>query len=278
MHFPRLPDWLIYAAVVLALLIAAIGRQERADAPPAPPITEAEGAVLAAASPFDPSVVVQVADKVEPGAGTAFSVAQSGVWVTARHVVEGCSQAAIVVGPGRGVAANVKIDPQAETAVLTTDGGAPPLPLALDLRLRRGERAFHMGFPQGRPGEASSRLLGRENLVVEGRGARTEPVLVWAETGRTDGLTGTLGGLSGAPALDDQGRVVGVTIAEAPRRGRIYTTAPETTARILGPRAAPAAGAGQATGGEAVNADNYGRVADDLRRGLRVAQVVCLTA
>jgi hypothetical protein len=130
-----------------------------------------------------------------------------------------------------------------------------------------------MGFPQGRPGEASSRLLGRENLVVQGRGARTEPVLVWAETGRTDGLKGTLGGLSGAPALDDQGRVVGVTIAEAPRRGRIYTTAPETTARVLtasGRRLAEPAAA-------AISADNYGRVADDLRRNLRVAQVVCLT-
>jgi S1-C subfamily serine protease len=274
MHFPRLPDWLIYAAVVVALLIAALGRQERTDAPPAPPTTEAEGAVLAAASPFDPSVVVQVGDKTEAGAGTAFSLSQSGVWITARHVVEGCSQAAILVGPGQGVAATVKIDPAAETAILTTDGGAAPLPLALDQRLRRGERAFHLGFPQGRPGEASSRLLGRENLVVQGRGARTEPVLVWAETGRTDGLKGTLGGLSGAPAIDDQGRVIGVTIAEAPRRGRIYTTSPETTARFLGERAHLAAGAQ----GQAVNADNYGRVADDLRRGLRIAQVVCLTA
>ncbi|HQT52064.1 MAG TPA: serine protease, partial [Phenylobacterium sp.] len=31
MLFPKLPDWLVYAAVVLALLIAAVGRQERAD-------------------------------------------------------------------------------------------------------------------------------------------------------------------------------------------------------------------------------------------------------
>jgi S1-C subfamily serine protease len=188
--------------------------------------------------------------------------------------VEGCSQAAIVVAPGRGVAAVVKIDPNAETAILTTDGGAPPLALGLTAGLRRGERAFHVGFPQGRPGEASSRLIGRENLVVQGRGARTEPVLVWAETGRTDGLTGTLGGLSGAPALDDQGRVVGVTIAEAPRRGRIYTTAPETTARTLAADGAPGAGSSAMT----ISADNYGRVADDLRRNLRVAQVVCLTA
>ncbi|HEX3886599.1 MAG TPA: serine protease [Phenylobacterium sp.] len=274
MHFPRLPDWLIYAVVVVGLLLAAVGRQERADAPPAPPPTsEAEGAALGPASPFDPSVVVEVSDKTEAGAGTAFSIAASGVWVTARHVVEGCSQAAIVVSPGRGVAASVRIDPRAETAILTTDGGAPPLPLGLAQRLRRGERAFHVGFPQGRPGEASSRLLGRENLVVEGRGARTEPVLVWAETGRTDGLKGTLAGLSGAPALDDQGRVVGVTIAEAPRRGRIYTTAPETTLRILtdaGRRFPDATG-------QPITADNYGRVADDLRRNLRVAEVVCLT-
>jgi S1-C subfamily serine protease len=274
MHFPRLPDWLIYAVVVVGLLLAAVGRQERADAPPAPPPTpEAEGAALGPASPFDPSVVVEVSDKTQAGAGTAFSIASSGVWVTARHVVEGCSQAAIVVSPGRGVAASVRIDPRAETAILTTDGGAPPLPLGLGQRLRRGERAFHVGFPQGRPGEASSRLLGRENLVVQGRGARTEPVLVWAETGRTDGLKGTLAGLSGAPALDDQGRVVGVTIAEAPRRGRIYTTAPETTLRTLadaGRRFSDAVG-------QPITADNYGRVADDLRRNLRVAEVVCLT-
>jgi serine protease Do len=275
MHFPRLPDWLIYAAVVVALLLAAVGRQERADAPPAPPPTPAaEGVALGPASPFDPAVVVEVAGKTEAGAGTAFSISPAGIWVTARHVVEGCSQAAIVVAPGRGVAATVRIDPNAETAILTTDGGAPSLPLGLGQRLRRGERAFHMGFPQGRPGEASSRLLGRENLVVRGRGARTEPVLVWAETGRTDGLKGTLGGLSGAPALDDQGRLVGVTIAEAPRRGRIYTTAPETTARTLAAisqRVPDAAG-------QPISADNYGRMADDLRRNLRVAQVVCLTA
>ena len=275
MHFPRLPDWLIYAAVVVALLIAAVGRQERVDAPPAPPpVPAAEGVALGPASPFDPAVVVEVADKTEPGAGTAFSIASSGVWMTARHVVEGCREAAIVVSPGRGVAASVKIDPNAETAILTTEGGVQPLALGLTARLRRGERAFHLGFPQGRPGEASSRLLGRENLMVHGRGARTEPVLVWAETGRTDGLKGTLGGLSGAPALDDQGRVIGVTIAEAPRRGRIYTTAPETTARILATAGKPPAD----VAAQPITAENYGRVADELRRNLRVAQVVCLTA
>ncbi|MFN3521505.1 MAG: serine protease [Phenylobacterium sp.] len=276
MHFPRLPDWLVYGAVVLALVIAAVGRQENADAPEAPPpTTQVEGMPLGPASPFDPSVVVDVPDKAEPGVGTAFSVADSGVWVTARHVVDGCGRTAIMVGEDQGVAATVHVDPRGEAAILTTEGGAPALPLGLDRPLRRGDRAFHPGYPQGRPGEATSRLLGRENLVVRGRGARSEPVLVWAEAGRTDGLEGTLAGLSGAPALDRAGRVIGVTVAESPRRGRIYTTVPETLRDALqasGRR--PAAFAV----GEPVTPDNYGRVADDLRRDLRVAQVICINA
>lgn len=274
MHFPRLPDWLIYAVVVVALLFAALGRQEQANAPPAPPpVAEAEGSTLGPASPFDPSVVVEVANKAEPASGTAFSVDDSGVWITARHVVDGCTETAIVVGPGRGVAAKVRVDPRGEAAILTTDGGAPALPLDLTAPLRRGERAYHPGFPQGRPGEATTRLLGRENLVVRGRGARIEPVLVWAEAGRTEGLDGTLAGISGAPALDSAGRVIGVTIAEAPRRGRLYTTAPETVEDALATTREPVqAGAT----GETITPDNYGRVADDLRRTLRVAQVVCL--
>jgi S1-C subfamily serine protease len=173
------------------------------------------------------------------------------------------------------VQAKVRIDPRGDAAILTTEGGAPALPLGLSEPLRRGARAFHPGFPQGHPGEATSRLLGRETLVVHGRGARSEPVLVWAEVGRTDTLKGTLAGLSGAPALDDAGRVIGVTVAEAPRRGRIYTAAPETVTAALaaGGRTAP----GFATG-EVITTDNYGRVADGLRRDLRVAQVVCLIA
>ena len=31
LHFPKLPDWLVYASVVFALLVAALSRGERAD-------------------------------------------------------------------------------------------------------------------------------------------------------------------------------------------------------------------------------------------------------
>jgi S1-C subfamily serine protease len=271
MRMPRPPDWLIYLAVVIGLILAAVLIRRPSDAPPAPPPMPV-GAALPAPSPFDPAVVVKAPSKPGQGAGTAFSIAESGVWLTARHVVEGCRSVAIVIAPGSGVAAVSHIDPRGETAVLITKGGAPALPLAPQYGLRRGLAAFHPGFPQGQPGEAASRLVGRERLYPRGRDGGVESVLAWTEIGRTQGLSQNLEGLSGAPALDAAGRVIGVTIAQAPRRDRIYTTTPGAVRAAL----TYAGVSVSATTSEPINTDNYGRVADDLRRNLSVAQVVCM--
>ena len=179
----------------------------------------------------------------------------------------------LLVGGGRAVAADVRLAPRADIAVLLTQGGADAVPVMASHGLRTGQRGFHPGYPQARAGEVASRLLGRETLRVRGRGQRDEPVLAWAEVGRTDGLGGTLAGLSGAPVLDRQGRAVGVTIAESPRRGRIYTTSPDT----FGPAIRGVQRPDEPLTGRIVTVDNYGLVADDLRRDLRVAQVVCLS-
>ena len=272
----RPPDWVIYTLVLAALIGISLGQRENADAPPAPPPPgEMEGALLGPITPFDPAVTVNAPDiPFQPASGTAFSIAGEGRWVTARHVVEGCRRPAIMVGGGRAVAADVRLAPQADIAVLQTAGGPAAIPLAAGQSLHKGQRAFHPGFPQGRAGEVTSRLLGRETLHVRGRGQRDEPVLAWAEVGRTDRLGGTLAGLSGAPVLDRQGRAVGVTIAESPRRGRIYTTAPDTFA----PAVRGLQRADEPLTGRTIDIENYGLVADDLRRELRVAQVVCLSA
>jgi S1-C subfamily serine protease len=230
--------------------------------------------VIAAASPFDPAVVVKVGPTRPNAAGTAFSVADSGVWLTARHVVSGCARAAILVSETEGVEAKVGLDPRSETAVLRTAAGAPALPIAPAGTLRRGTLGFHPGFPHGQPGEIASRLLGRETLYLRSAQMRVTPVLVWSEVGRTEGLKGALIGVSGAPVLDEEGRVMAVTVAEAPRRGRLYTTTPEDLAAALA--AAKVRPSVQATG-EPITADNYGLAADDLRRALRVAPVVCLS-
>lgn len=271
----RFPDWLIYSG--LTAVVVAIGlTRTGADAPPAPPLGSEEhlGALLAPATPFDPAVVVQAPDdSAQPASGTAFSISSRGLWLTARHVVEGCREAVLSVGGGSAVSARVELSRRSDVALLITEGGPQALPLAPTAEaLRVGRHAYHPGYPQGRAGEAASRLIGRETLRIRGRGQRDEPVLAWAEIGRTDGLRGTLGGLSGGPALDGQGRVMAVTIAEAPRRGRIYTTAVESltaTTRTLDLAQEYAPGA-------VINAGNYGSVADGLRRDLRIAQVICL--
>ena len=276
MRLPRLPDWAVYAAVAGVLLAVSMSRRENADAPPAAavPADAVEGALLGPITPFDAAATVEAPDAFRPSSGTAFSIAGRGRWVTARHVVEGCRKPALVIGGGRAVAADVRLASRADVALLITDGGPPALPVAADAPLRKGQRAFHPGFPQGAPGEVTTRLLGRETLKVFGRGAHEEPVLAWAEVGRTDGLLGALSGLSGAPALDGQARVLGVTIAEAPRRGRIYTTAPES----FGPAIRGEQGPDEAAQGQPMTVETYGRASDALRRDLRVAQVVCLSA
>jgi serine protease Do len=276
LHFPKLPDWLIYTAVVFAFLVAALSRGERADAPPAPPPpTAGEGEVLSQASVFDDSLSVKAAPAAPNSAGTAFSVGETGVWLSAGHVLAGCRRAALMVAPGRGVEADVTIDRPTDLAILKTQGGAPAMPLALDQPLRVGTRGFHPGYPHGRPGEATSRLLGRQTLVMRDDGSRqvrNQSVLAWAEVGRTDGLE-DLAGLSGAPVLDASGRVVGITIAEAPRRGRIYTASPEALgAALRRAKVVPT----QAALGDPITVENYGRMADALRRDLKVAQVICL--
>ncbi|NEX94446.1 serine protease, partial [Caulobacter sp. 17J65-9] len=140
MNFPRLPDWLIYTAAVCALVMVSLGNREKADAPPAPPPPGAEeGALLGPATPFDPMIVVDVASApLQPSSGTAFAISADGEWLTARHVVDGCHKAALVVGGGRAVEASIRMSPRADVALLRTEGGPVALPLAVERPLRTG--------------------------------------------------------------------------------------------------------------------------------------------
>ena len=265
-------DWVIYAGALALVIGGSFLLREDMDAPS---VAEPEGPLLGPITPFDPAVTVNAPETpFQPQAGTAFSIGSDGRWLTARHVVEGCRQPAVLVGEGQAVAVDVRLAPNADVAVLLSEGGSPGLPLALDHPLRSGQRGYHPGFPQGRAGEVTSRLLGRETLRVRGRGERDEPVLAWAEVGRSAHLEGALSGLSGAPVLDGQGQVVAITLAESPRRGRLYTTAPESLGPAIRGLQHPE---GRGPGG-LVSIEDYGRVSDRLRRTLRVAQVLCLSA
>lgn len=269
-----IPDWLIYGLVVGAIIIVLfrIDAPHRNDAPPAldGPTT---GQILPPPSVFDPEVIVDVGP-VSSGLGTAFAISAEGWWVTARHVVDSCAKVGIIVGRNAAVeVVDRRMAQFADLALLRTPNAPNALTLnTAERQFRVGQAAYHVGFPQGRSGEAASRLIGRETLIARGRYAFDEPVLAWAETGRTGDLRGSLAGMSGGPALGANGQVIGVTVAESSRRGRIYTATPSSILRLLEVENVTAEGAP----GPRLTADNYGEQADDLRRGLAVAQVVCI--
>lgn len=270
-----IPDWLLYIVVIAVIVFVLFRVDQRQDAPEALPDAPETGSFLPPPSQYDPAVLVEVGP-VASGMGSAFAISQDGWWLTARHVVDGCQAVGLIVS--RGAAARVvevKRAEFADIALLRTESA--PVALSLDTSERRfqiGQRAFHVGFPQGRPGEAYSRLIGRETLIARGRYDLEESVLAWAELGRTSGLRGSLAGISGGPALASNGQVIGITVAESARRGRIYTASPASILRLLRVEQVEA----QGTPGERLTPDNYGQASDDLRRNLAVAQVVCVAS
>lgn len=272
-----IPDWLLYIIVIAAVVFVLfrVDERERADAPPAIPdiVDQGAGAFLPPPSEYDPEVLVEVGPAAS-GLGSAFAISEEGWWLTARHVVDNCNAVGLLVANGAATRVReVKVALFADLALLRTNGA--PEALALDtseLQFQVNQRAYHVGFPQGQPGEAYSRLIGRETLVARGRYQTEEPVLAWAVLGRTMGLNGSLAGISGGPALSAQGRVIGVTVAESARRGRIYTAAPSSIQRLLRVEQVLAEGAPTPR----MTPEDYGQQSDDLRRALAVAQVVCV--
>ena len=168
---PRLPGWLIYLTIVVAMLVVSLGRREHANAPrPPPPVPGADQAPISPSSPFANAPLVRLPVKAGAIGGTAFSISDRGVWLTARRAVDGCARPAVAVGRGWGVLAQTRAV-EGDVAVLTTDGGAPALPLAKTQRPRAGDSGFLPGFSGGGPGEALHRPVqdehGRDALDVD---------------------------------------------------------------------------------------------------------------
>ncbi len=270
--FRRIPDWIFYTLALAAILLGVFGISPEQDAPPATPDSvDQEGATLPPPSAFDETVLVRV-EAPRDGIGTAFSINTDGYWMTARHVVDGCEDVSLLVAPNRYLPVrDVSVSETNDLALLYAPPSLAPVALDISNELRVGSYGYHVGYPQGRPGEAASRLISRSRLVTSGRRRGEESVLTWAETGRTKDLEGTLGGLSGGPVYDSDGRVRGVIIAESPRRGRIYSASPETIRTFLAEQDV------MPLGDRPVPFDpgSYGGSADRVRQSLQVVKVAC---
>jgi len=279
-------DRLAFLMLIMMALWAFFGEEREGAAPPPAPRAQSlpferqaapPPAVLAPLpppSPRDPVFEV-IADGPGGGTstGTAFSVNAQGLWLTARHVVQGCGAIGLRERQ-RWVRATVAwAHPNADVALLRTQNGSPPLALSESAPLR-GMDGYGMGFPQGRPGAVHGRLLGRAQMQARGLFQGRAPTLEWAEVRRAPSFRGSLGGISGGPLLDGEGRVLGVMVAEEPRRGRFSTAAPETLLAMAGPNRPIPLGAAR-TPPVPVTPGGFGAVADQLRGRLSIAQVLC---
>lgn len=260
----RIPDWLIYFLIVfLIYLNAARSAPDLESATPPPDL----GPMLPGESPRDTTVLVEM-EAPASGIGTAFAIDNKGTFLTARHVIDSCDEVGLRVDNRKLLKTKAKVSTSTDIGILTTKWKRDPLASDLYGPRQIGEHGYFFGFPQGRPGEAVGALLGRHRLMVRGRYKSNEAILAWTELGRTRGLRGSLGGMSGGPVLDKDGEVIGIVAAESPRRGRIYSVAPRSLRSLID----------EANGAKAVPVadETYGLQADKYRRARRIAQVICI--
>ena len=234
-------------------------------------------AVPAPALPDEPTIVVTIEERKQNSTGTAFSVDRSGIWITARHVTDGCDTVALQPRDGRPVRAR-RVDAHgfADISVLWTRGGAPAMALARP-RPREGQDGYSFGFPKGLPGDVHGQVIGRGRMLSRGRYRTAEPVVAWAHVRRVPDRGPYLGGISGGPWVNADGEVVGVHVAGSKRRGRSFSTTLDTLRQALADSGVrPAAGSRARPAASRPSPAGFAGYGDDLRRRTTVAKVLCL--
>ncbi len=233
----RFGEFPFYLAVIFFVTWWSFGeddgitiRSPRQDQPLHPPVEMVpDGEALPDPSYLDPKVQVENKGPVRNSTGTAFSVDEHGLWITARHVVDSCRRLGFVI-PGTNILRKSKavwIHPNSDMALVQGPRAGAAV-LLTDTPSGQGSHAFHVGYPRGKPGDVLTKVIGRARMITKGRYRINEPVVAYAEVERWPKFSGSLGGISGGPIFNRQGHVIGVTVAGNPRRGRVTGTAPRS--------------------------------------------------
>ena len=269
-------EFILYAAIIAFFLVRYTNVDTDIPRRPAPDQTPAGTAIFLpenARLPSDISttVIVDVDRTSQNSVGTAFAVDGNGTYVSARHVVEGCSTVSLIRAGRRIATLSVSKATNRDFAILKVSS-LTPVPFALSLDVpRRGDDGFMMGYPQGAAADVRATVIGSTVMRSKGRYNARERVVAWVERERRPKFGGSLGGISGGPVLDSLGRIVGTVVAGAPRRGRVYTTNPAVFSEAgLVTTSTPAL-----TGTAQLTRDNFDKEAARFRSQMRIAQVYC---
>jgi S1-C subfamily serine protease len=146
--------------------------------------------------------------QAKKGTGTGFFVADSGLILTAHHVIKGVSKIVVHAQVGQPLAATVEqVDPANDLALLSVKADPPAfLTLAPSRSAKTGQRVFTMGFPL-------PAVLGQEPKYTEGVISALSGI-----EGASSLLQTTVPmqpGNSGGPLLNERGEVVGVVTSSA---------------------------------------------------------------
>ena len=271
-------DRLVFLLLIIAVTYVAVRDfAEPGERRPPPDVHMPPQGTLAAPSAGNPMITIEAERKRGNSTGTAFSIDDDGIWLSARHVTSGCREIWVQTGAQRGQPAiRVYEHPTADVSVVITRRGSPPL--ALSAALNNRQEGFHFGYPRGRPGEAHSQLLGHARLRTVGMRRHVEPIVAWAELRRNPRDLDALSGMSGGPVLDGKGNSVGITIATSRRRGRVFTAAPSSIREALQQAGLQGEVEPGSSAQGALNSQDFPRYGDALRTELTVAKVICLVA
>lgn len=272
----RILEFAFYALFILFFIARYSDTDGGTPRRPAPSAPEDAAILLPEGAPLPrdvaPTVVVDIENVRQNSVGTAFAVDNGGLYVSARHVIEGCDALALVRGRALIEALVVAIPKNRDFAVLRAhEIDAARFPLSTEVP-ERGDDGFMMGFPQGKPADVHATAIGSTVMRSRGRYSTRERVVAWAERERRPAFSGSLGGISGGPVFARSGYIVGTVVAGAPRRGRVYTTNPSvfSQARLFEPESS-----GLPTRAVPLTPDTYADEANRYRASMRIAQVYC---
>ncbi len=163
--------------------------------------------------------------------GTAFVINKK-ILLSARHVINCCRKSYVIDWKNNAIPiVKTEIQDGTDLALLYTKSPLSPSFFLVDsIDIDSNKDGFHFGFPQEKSGQVYSHFLGQAKMISSRGYKVSENVLVWSVERQS---SKALSGISGGPIFNQDGALVGVSIAESLRRGRAYSSDPQTNKYIV---------------------------------------------